>query len=125
MKQVKLIHDRKLRFAITGCGRISENHFCALEKHADRVELVAVCDIDDGALKKAMARTNSQGFKSYSEMLATVAADIVVIATPSGIHSAQTIEASFKAFLAEKQLGIGAVLLPYRLVELHPLNQYK
>ena len=30
--------------------------------------------------------------------------------------SAQTIEASFKAFLAEKQLGIGAVLLPYRLV---------
>ena len=68
MKQVKLIHDRKLRFAITGCGRISENHFCALEKHADRVELVAVCDIDDGALKKAMARTNSQGFKSYSEM---------------------------------------------------------
>ena len=30
--------------------------------------------------------------------------------------SAQTIEVSFKAFLAEKQLGIGAVLLPYRLV---------
>jgi glutamyl-tRNA synthetase len=30
--------------------------------------------------------------------------------------SAQTIEVSFKAFLTEKQLGIGAVLLPYRLV---------
>jgi glutamyl-tRNA synthetase len=30
--------------------------------------------------------------------------------------SAQTIEVSFKAFLAEKQLGIGAVLLPFRLV---------
>ena len=107
MKQVKLIHDRKLRFAITGCGRISENHFCALEKHADRVELVAVCDIDDGALKKAMARTNSQGFKSYSEMLATVAADIVVIATPSGIHSAQTIEAASAGFnvITEKPMA--------------------
>ena len=30
--------------------------------------------------------------------------------------SAQSIEVSFKAFLTEKQLGIGAVLLPYRLV---------
>jgi glutamyl-tRNA synthetase len=30
--------------------------------------------------------------------------------------SAQEIEVSFKTFLAEKQLGIGAVLLPYRLV---------
>jgi glutamyl-tRNA synthetase len=30
--------------------------------------------------------------------------------------SASSIEHAFKTFLAEKQLGIGAVLLPYRLV---------
>ena len=30
--------------------------------------------------------------------------------------STEAIEAAFKTFLAEKQLGIGAVLLPYRLV---------
>jgi glutamyl-tRNA synthetase len=30
--------------------------------------------------------------------------------------STETIEAAFKTYLAEKQLGIGAVLLPYRLV---------
>ncbi|MFN5441144.1 MAG: glutamate--tRNA ligase, partial [Flavobacteriia bacterium] len=30
--------------------------------------------------------------------------------------SAATIEAAFKTYLAEKELGIGAVLLPYRLV---------
>ncbi|MDH0343545.1 Gfo/Idh/MocA family oxidoreductase, partial [Chromobacterium haemolyticum] len=32
------ITDRKIRFALVGCGRIAQNHFGALEQHADRAE---------------------------------------------------------------------------------------
>jgi glutamyl-tRNA synthetase len=38
------------------------------------------------------------------------------IVTDLSDFSTEAIEAAFKTFLAEKQLGIGAVLLPYRLV---------
>ncbi len=38
------ITDRKLRIAIVGCGRIAKNHFGAIERHADDLELVGVCD---------------------------------------------------------------------------------
>ena len=46
---VKVPDSRKIRFALVGCGRISANHFDALEKHAEQAELVDVCDIDPEA----------------------------------------------------------------------------
>lgn len=30
-----VINDRKIRFAVAGCGRISKNHFDALKKHSE------------------------------------------------------------------------------------------
>ena len=47
------INDRKLRFALVGCGRIAQSHFAALRAHAAQAELVAVCDIDPMALRAA------------------------------------------------------------------------
>ena len=35
------VTDRKLRFALVGCGRIARSHFAALAQHANRCELVA------------------------------------------------------------------------------------
>jgi len=66
------VTGRKLRFALVGCGRIAANHMAALEKHADRAELVAVCDPDPAALAAAVARTGAQGFAQLHEMLANV-----------------------------------------------------
>ena len=48
------IKDRKIRFALAGCGRISANHFDALEKHTERAELGGVCDVDPAARKRAV-----------------------------------------------------------------------
>ena len=64
------IKDRKIRFALAGCGRISANHFDALEKHTERAELVGVCDVDPAALKRAVERTGAPGFPSLDKMLA-------------------------------------------------------
>jgi UDP-N-acetyl-2-amino-2-deoxyglucuronate dehydrogenase len=83
------ITDRKIRFALAGCGRISANHFGALEKHSARAELVAVCDIDPQAAKAAAAATGAQAFDSLMDMLAKTQTDVVVLSTPSGLHSEQ------------------------------------
>ena len=40
------ILDRKIRFALVGCGRIASNHFGAIRQHSERCELACVCDID-------------------------------------------------------------------------------
>jgi len=88
------ITDRPIRFALAGCGRIAANHFGALEKHKDRAELVAVCDVDPSALEQAARKTGARPFASYPEMLERSDADVVVLATPSGLHPAQTIQAA-------------------------------
>ena len=44
------IGERKIPFALVGCGRIAQNHFAAIEKHGDRCELVDVCDIAPAAV---------------------------------------------------------------------------
>ena len=45
------IVDRKVRLALVGCGRIASNHFEAVKRHAERCEVVDVCDIDPAALR--------------------------------------------------------------------------
>jgi len=84
--------DRRIRFALVGCGRISKSHFDALEKHADRAELVGVCDLDSGALRRAHERTSVPAYPSLDALLAKTDAEIVVLATPSGLHPAHTIQ---------------------------------
>jgi len=84
--------DRKLRFAVVGCGRIAAGHFKALAQHQARVELVAVCDTDPKALAEAVATTGAAGFASLTALLAGSNAEAVVIATPSGLHSRQAIQ---------------------------------
>jgi UDP-N-acetyl-2-amino-2-deoxyglucuronate dehydrogenase len=86
------ITDRRPRFALVGCGRIAANHFAAFEQLRDRAELVAVCDIDPAALAAATKRTGARGYASLTELLAHGDSDVVVIATPSGLHPEQTIQ---------------------------------
>ncbi len=85
------IGDRRIRFGVVGCGRISKNHFGAIRAHAEHAELVGVCDIDPAALRAAQRETDAPGYGSLEEMLRDCAADVFVLATPSGLHSAQAI----------------------------------
>jgi UDP-N-acetyl-2-amino-2-deoxyglucuronate dehydrogenase len=86
------ILDRKIRFALVGCGRIAANHFAAIVKHGDRAELTDVCDTDPQALAKAVAQTGARGHASFAALLRETQADIVVLATPSGLHPDQTVD---------------------------------
>lgn len=86
------IVGRKIRFALSGCGRISGKHFDALKKHSENADLVAVCDIDHSRLNEAVAITGAKGYSSMEEMLDNEQLDIVVLATPSGLHPGQTVD---------------------------------
>jgi UDP-N-acetyl-2-amino-2-deoxyglucuronate dehydrogenase len=85
------VTDRKIRFALVGCGRISKNHTDALASHADRAELVDLCDTDPAALDAAVARTGARGHHDLGAMLAMTDADAVIITTPSGLHPDQAV----------------------------------
>lgn len=101
------ITDRKIRFALVGCGRIAQNHFAAIKQHSDRAELVSVCDIDSKALASAVQTTGATPFPNLSSMLADTAADIVIVTTPSGLHPEQTVEiaASGRHVMTEKPMA--------------------
>jgi UDP-N-acetyl-2-amino-2-deoxyglucuronate dehydrogenase len=88
------IANRPIRFALAGCGRIAANHFVAIDKHKERAELVAACDVDPAALDNSVGRAGVRRFVSYVEMLEKCEADVVVLTTPSGLHPLQTIQAA-------------------------------
>ena len=90
----KPINDRKIRFALAGCGRIASNHFESIRVHSARCELTDVCDVDPDALASAVAKTGALGHQGFSSMLAESKADCVVLSTPSGLHPAQATEAA-------------------------------
>ncbi|MDR2219344.1 MAG: Gfo/Idh/MocA family oxidoreductase [Methylobacillus sp.] len=94
MQHYPSITDRKIRIAIIGCGRVSRNHFGSVEKHADQLELTAICDTDLGVLAEHAAQYKVPAYRDMEEMLAHEQLDLVVLCTPSGIHSDQAVLAA-------------------------------
>ncbi|MEW9823879.1 MAG: Gfo/Idh/MocA family oxidoreductase [Candidatus Symbiodolus clandestinus] len=86
-----IIKGRPVHFAIVGCGRISKNHFSALRQQGDHAVLVDVCDINP-EVRSALSATNIPVSATLSELLAVTTADVVVLATPSGLHAQQAIQ---------------------------------
>jgi len=83
------IENRKIRIAIVGCGRISRNHFGAIEKHGDNIELAAICDTNVQVLSEHAEKYKVPAYRSMDEMLKTEQLDLVALCTPSGIHPDQ------------------------------------
>lgn len=98
---------RDFKIALVGCGRISKNHFDAIRR-VDGLQLSAVSDADEGRARAAGDELNVPWFSSYAEMLKSGEADVVTIATPSGMHSAQGIAAARagKHVITEKPMAI-------------------
>ncbi|MFN8769240.1 MAG: Gfo/Idh/MocA family protein [Neisseriaceae bacterium] len=86
----KVISDRKIKFALVGCGRISANHFGAIKEHGNKCEIVAVCDTNNENLENAVKQIGATGYHNFFDMLQAGGFDVVILATPSGLHSIQT-----------------------------------
>jgi UDP-N-acetyl-2-amino-2-deoxyglucuronate dehydrogenase len=101
------VAGRKVRFAIVGCGRIAKNHIGSIKQHADRAEIVGVCDIDPQALAAAEKETGAKGYSSIEALLAATDADVIVLTTPSGLHPTQAVSCAKAGFhvLTEKPMA--------------------
>ncbi|WP_089103833.1 Gfo/Idh/MocA family protein [Streptomyces hyaluromycini] len=102
-------HQNRRRVAVIGTGAIvSGSHLPALTAHADRAELVAAVDVDQGRLDafRELAGGEVAGYTSVDALLDAVHPDLVLIGTPPSLHREQTV-AALKAgawVLCEKPL---------------------
>ena len=96
-----------IRIALIGCGRISRNHFEAISK-LDRMTLVGVCDTIESRARDAGEQHGVPWFTDYAALLAQVPCDVIVVATPSGLHPQHGILAAKagRHVISEKPMGI-------------------
>lgn len=107
MHNYPVIQNRKIRLALVGCGRIATNHFNAIQQYADEIDLVDVCDVQPQALQRAVELTGARGHTNLTDMLKTTEADLVILTTPSGLHSSQAIQvaATKRHVMTEKPMA--------------------
>ena len=98
---------RKIRLGLIGCGRISVQHFLAIEA-VPEIELRAVCDIKENRAKKAAKKYKVDWYKDYQKLLKRNDIDLVSICTPNGLHVQMGIDAAKagKDVIMEKPLGV-------------------
>lgn len=100
----------KLKLGIIGCGRIFKKHYESISK-IDKLEIIALCDIDIKAFKKINYINNFDKIKKYTNInnfLKNEKLDICVICTPSGLHIKHANLASnyVKNIILEKPMSI-------------------
>ena len=80
--------DKKKNYkvAVVGCGRIAGHHNKSIES-IEGLEIISFCDLDEEKAKSYGELFNLPYFTNYHTMLKKLPEiDIVVVATPSGMH---------------------------------------
>lgn len=98
----------KIKFAIVGVGSIGKRHIAVLDAEP-RAEIVGVCDVDaDKCAEQSDLYENLRTFTDYSEMLASVDADVINVVTPHALHADMSIQALERGFnvLVEKPMAL-------------------
>ena len=91
MRGKKAIIGRKIRVAVVGCGRISARHFESIVTHQKDLVLIAICDNDPETLEAFAKKYSVPAYLELDEVLDKEELDLVVLCTPSGVHSSQAI----------------------------------
>jgi predicted dehydrogenase len=82
-----------MRFALVGAGVIGKQHGLVMSQLADRIELVAVADVDVTKAADLAARHGGRPYASLTEALAAEEIDVVSVCVPTGLHGQVAIEA--------------------------------
>ena len=103
--------QKKIHFALVGCGRISTKHADAITRELKaHAKLVAVCDADG---ERASATGKAYKVPSYTDyhrmMKEHPEIDVVNVLTPSGDHATHVIDLSTygKHIVVEKPMALG------------------
>lgn len=89
-----MIRDRKIRFGIVGCGRISNKHFSALRALSGRAEVISACDTNTQALEAVRQEHGVPIYENLERMLTSEKLDVVTLCSPSGLHAEQALLAA-------------------------------
>lgn len=102
-----------MKYALIGCGRIASNHIAAAV--ANKLEIVAVCDISERHMEELLAKHNLatsldiNRYTDYRDMLKDESdIELIAIATESGSHASialDCIEAT-KHLIIEKPIAM-------------------
>ena len=98
------------RFAVglVGCGGVSAMHLEGYRRHAERVQVVAACDVDAGRARQAQERYGiGQVFDSLERMIGDADWDVAVVCTPTPVREpvVTTLAAAGKPIFVEKPLA--------------------
>lgn len=100
--------DRKIKFAIAGCGHIGKRHGEMIRRNSE-AELVAMCDIRSKDGLKLDEFNDVPFFNTVDEMLDSgLEIDVVNVCTPNGLHAEHSIKAleKRKHVVCEKPMAI-------------------
>ena len=110
---VKQILDNKklLNIAIVGCGKISRSHFKAIILNNQKARITAICDLSEKNLSDSSSFIDNFSkeihykckepakYNYFDQLIKDVISkklilDLLIIATPSGLHATQAIQAA-------------------------------
>lgn len=101
--------SRKLKFAVIGCGRVSNNHFGALTSGYIPAELVAVADIVEEKARAKSERLNVPFYTDFHQMAEKhPEIDVFDVLTPTGYHARHVTELAKygKHIVVEKPMAL-------------------
>src|SRR5690606_7901206 len=82
------MEDKKIKFAVVGCGHIGKRHAEMISRNAES-ELVALIDVKDKATL-GIENYAVPFFKNLDELLGSgIDVDVVNVASPNGFHAEQ------------------------------------
>lgn len=82
---------KTIKFAVVGCGHIGKRHASIIANHP-QAELAALIDIKEISTLELQQYTAPFFSSLHSFLQSTIEADVVVIATPNGLHAMQAID---------------------------------
>lgn len=97
--------EKKIKFAIIGCGRIAQRHAEHIHKHGN---LISVCDIDETKAHFLSRKYNTQAYYKFDDLLKIGGFDVLSVCSPNGLHAEHSIKALNAGFnvICEKPLAI-------------------
>ena len=100
---------KNIKFAVVGCGHIGKRHAAIIANHP-QAELAALIDIKDSSTLSIQQYTVPFFSSLTSFLQSTIEADVVVIATPNGLHAMQAMEClkAKKHVAIEKPIALNA-----------------
>ena len=102
-----MTHDSRIRIGLIGAGAISTQHLEAIDQ-VDGARIVAVASASGDRARAAATPWGAEWTTDVSALVARDDVDAVAIATPSGLHPAQALEAlrHGKHVLVEKPIAL-------------------